>query len=226
MRRKQLGMIAIYDIGLVLLLAFSFVPDANAYTEHELLNRKIKATAIKGECIAQILDRLASDYEIPVGIELGDDNRTPRREINLELPELNLKDFLDSVTAKDPRYTWKLEGGVIHLWPLTERDTLLTTLLDTKISHFAIIGEVNRNRIHHNIMELPEIKSKLVIAGVEPLTFLGPGSWAKFGKETYFDESNLTLRELLDKIVLKTEFTQWMISRWGKNSEYISLKGG
>ena len=63
-------------------------------------------------------------------------------------------------------------------------------------------------------------------AGVETLTFRVPGSWAKFRKETFFNESNLTLRELLDKIVLKTEIRQWVISRWGKNSEYISLKGG
>jgi hypothetical protein len=75
-------------------------------------------------------------------------------------------------------------------------------------------------------MVLPEIRSKLVIAGVEPLTFNGPGSWTKLGKDTYFNESNLTLRELLDRIVLKTEIRQWVISRWGKNSEYISLKGG
>jgi serine/threonine protein kinase len=143
----------------------------------------------------------------------------------LELPETNLKDFLDSVIAKDPRYRWKLERGVIHVWPVSERDTLLATLLDTKVSHFSIIGQISRNRIYDDIMSLPEISSKLVSAGVEPLTFNGPGSWAKLGENTFFDESNLTLRELLDRIVLKTEIRQWVLSRWGKNSEYISLKG-
>ena len=224
MRQKQRPMTAIYVIGLVVLLAFSFVPEASAFNEPDLLTRQIKSTVIKGESIVQILDRLASDYEIPMGIELGDDKLIPRREISLNVPETNLKDFLDSVMAKDSRYAWKLEGGVIHIWPVRDRDTLLATLLDTKISHFSIIGEISRNRIYHDIMELPEIRSKLVIAGVEPLTFNGPGSWTKMGKETFFEETNLTLRELLDKIVLKTEIRQWMISRWGKNSEYISLK--
>ena len=74
-------------------------------------------------------------------------------------------------------------------------------------------------------MDLPEIRSKLITAGVEPLTFLGPGSWTKLARETLFNESNLTLRELLDRIVLKTEIRLWVISRWGKNSEYVSLKG-
>ena len=225
MRRKHLAMINIYAVGLAALLAFIVVPEASAFNELDLLTRQIKPTAIKGESIDQVLDLLASEYDIPVGIELGDEKRTPYRKINLDLPVTNLKEFLDSLVAKDSRYTWKLEGGVIHIWPVSGRDILLATLLDEKISHFSIIGEASRNRIYSDIMDLPEIRSKLIIAGVEPLTFLGPGSWAKLGKETFFNESNLTLRELLDRIVLKTEIRQWVISRWGKNSEYISLKG-
>lgn len=172
------------------------------------------------------MDSLVSEYDIPVGIELGDEKRTPYRKINLDLPETNLKDFLDSVIAADPRYSWKLEGGVIHVWPVSQRDPLLATLLDEKVFHFSIIGGASRYGIYNDIMDLPEIRSKLIIAGVEPLIFLGPGSMTKLGKETFLNESNLTLRELLDRIVLKTEIRQWVISRWGKNSEYISLKGG
>lgn len=209
----------------VIVLSFTFVSEASAFNEPDLLGIDIRKTTIKGEGIDQVLDVLAEEYGIRVGIELGAENLTPRRKINLDLPETKLKDFLDSVIAKDPRYTWKLEGGVIHLWPIGECDPLLTTLLDTKISHFAVLGQVNRYAIYSDIMNLPEIKSKLVIAGVGPLTFRGPGSGAKLGKETFFDESNLTLRELLDTVVLKTEIKQWKISRWGKNSEYISLKG-
>src|SRR5512132_2993193 len=114
MRLKHSEMITIYAIGLAVVLLFTFVPEASAFNEPDLLTLQIKAIAIKRESIAQIFDRLASDYEIPVGIELGDDKLTPRREINLDLPETNLKDFLDSVVEKDSRYTWKLEGGVIH----------------------------------------------------------------------------------------------------------------
>jgi len=226
MRRKHLATIKIYTVGLAALLVFSFVPEANAFNEPDLLTRQIKATSIKGESIAQVLDLLASEYDIPVGIELGDEKRTPHRKINLDLEETNLKDFLDSVIEKDPRYTWKLEGGVIHVWPVSGRDPLLATLLDEKISHFSIIGAASRYQIYNDIMDLPEIRSKLVIAGVEPMIFLASGSMTKLAKETLVNESNLTLRELLDRIVLKTEIRQWVLSRWGKNSEYISLKGG
>jgi hypothetical protein len=224
MRLKHLCTIAIYAIGLGMFLLFGFAPEASAFNESDLLNRRIKTTIIKGESIDQVLDLLAVEYGIPIGIELGDPKLTPRREIELQLPKTNLKGFLDSVIAKDPRYMWKLEGGVIHLSPVTTRDAFITTLLDAKISHFAMTGAVTRYRIFNEIMNLPEISSQLVIAGVEPMIFVNFGSTHKVEKGIFFSESNLTLRELLDKIVLKTEIKRWVITRWGENSEYITLR--
>jgi len=226
MIRKHFSKIASYAIGLPVVFSFGLVREVSAFKERDLLAVQIKAMTIKGESIDQVLSRLTSDYDMPIGIELGDEKLTPRREIELNLPETNLKEFLDSVVAKDPRYTWKLEGDVIHIWPVTARDTLITTLLDTKISHFSIIGDVNRTGVFYDVMNLPEISSKLVINGVAPLTFVGPGSNAKLNKNTFLDESSLTLRVLLDRIVLKTEIKGWVILRWGKNSEYITLRSG
>jgi len=199
------------------------VPEATALDEPDLLTREIKATAIKGESIGQALGLLPAWYRIPVGIELGDPKLNPRRGIDLDLPETNVKKFLDAVVAKDPRYTWKLEEGVIHVWPVTGRDTLVATLLDTKISHFAFTGGGIRNNIFYDIMNLPELRSKLVIAGVDPLMFLNFGNIQKLEKGIFFSETNLTLRELLDRIVLKTEIKRWLITRWGENSEFIFL---
>ena len=224
MRLKHLAIIAICVMGLAVCLPCSFVPEASAFNDSNLLARNIRATVIKGESIDQVVDLLAAEYQIPVGIELGDPKLTPRREMDLNLAETNLKDFLDAVIAKDPRYTWKLEGGVIHLWSLTGRDALVMTLLDTKVSHFAFTGGVSRYRICHDILNLPEIRSQLVIAGVDPLMFLNFGNIHKLQKGIFFDESNLTLRELLDRIVLKTEIKRWVLTRWGKNSEFITLR--
>ena len=109
--------------------------------------RQIRQTAIKGETFDQALGILTRNYGIPIGIELGDPKLTARREIELNLPETNVREFLDSLVAKDPQYTWKLEGGVIHVRPLKGRDALLTALLDTKVSHFAFAEGASRYRI-------------------------------------------------------------------------------
>lgn len=224
MRVKHLAMIAIYAIGVATLLLFSFVSEASGFDEPDLLTRRIKASAIKGETIDQVLDFLAVDYGVPVGIELGDPKLIPRRDIDLILPDTNLKDFLDAAIAKDPRYTWKLEGGVIHVWPVHGRDTFVATLLQAKISHFAIIGEVTRYAVCSDIMNLPEIGSQLAITDIAPMILLNFGSMHKFEKGTFFSESNLTLRELLDKMVLKTDMKRWVLTRWGKKGEFITLR--
>ena len=224
MKLKKPAIIAICAVGFAILLPFTFVPQANAFDEPDILTRQIKPTTIKGESIDQVLDLLAVDYRIPVGIELGDPKLAPRREIEVDLPATNLKDFLDSVIVKDPRYTWKLEGGVIHLRPVTAYDSVVTTLLDTNISHFGFTGKVSRYHIHYEILNLPEIRSQLVVAGVDPLMFQNFSTISKLRKNTFFSESNLTLRELLDQLVLKTEIKRWVITRWGENSEFITLR--
>jgi hypothetical protein len=224
MKGKHFSRIAIYALGFSAVLSVGFVSKASVFNEPDLLAVQIRATDVKAESIDQILGRLTDDYAVPVGIELGDPQLTPSREIHLRLPETTLKDFLDAVIAKDPRYTWKLERGVIHVRPLRGRDTLLATLLDTKVSHFAIIGATSRYRIYNDLMNLPEIRSQLVIAGVDPMIFLSSGTMRKLGKDTVFDESSLTLSELLDKIILRTEIRRWVITRWGKNGEYITLR--
>jgi hypothetical protein len=92
MRRKHLA-IAIHTIGVAIFLGFFFGSEARAFEEPDLLTIEIKATAIRDESIDQVLGPLV-EYGIPVGIELGDEKLTPRREFNLDLPETNLKDFL------------------------------------------------------------------------------------------------------------------------------------
>lgn len=225
MTKRQFAMMVVCAICLAVLSPSSFVPEARGFDEPDLLTQQIRATAIKGETFDDVLGTLTSDYGIPIGIELGDEKLTPRRKIDLNLPETTVKDFLDSVIAKDPRYTWKLEAGVIHVRPLRERDALLTTLLDTRISHFAFTEGATRYRIFSDILKVPEIQTQLIVADVAPLVFLHSGTMKKVGKEISFEESNLTLRELLDRIILKTDIKRWVLMRWhwGENGEYITL---
>jgi hypothetical protein len=203
-------------------VAFSFVPRART-AERDLLDRKIPPTVIKGESIDQALG-LLTEHAIPIGIEMGDQKLAPARKIDLNLKETSVKEFLDSVIAKDPQYTWKLEEGIIHVWPVVGRDALLTRLLDTKVSHFGIAGGSSRYKIYNDIMSLPEIKVQLVVADVAPMIFLSSGTMQKVEKDVLFTKSNLTLRGLLDRMVIKTDISRWVITRWGEKSEYITLK--
>jgi len=217
-------MLVVCSICVAVLLPFSSVPEARGFDGPDLLTQQIRTTAIKGETLEEVLGTLTSDYGIPIGMELGYQKITARRrEIDLNITQTTLKDFLDAVIAKDPRYTWKLEGGVIHVRPLTGRDALLGALLDTKISHFAFTGGGTRYRLFSDILSVPEIHTQLIVADVAPL-FILIGSIDRVGKGISFEESNLTLRELLDRIILKTNIKRWVLVRWGENGEFITLR--
>jgi hypothetical protein len=224
MTRKQFAIMRVCAICLAILLHFGFAAEACGIDGSELLTQKVRAIKIKGETFDQVLGILTSDYGIPIGIEFGDPKLIGRHEIDLNLPETNLKEFLDTVISKDPRYRWKLEGGVIHVRPITGCDAFITTLLDTKISHFAFTEGATRYAIFNDILMLPEIQTQLIVADVAPMVFLNFGSMHRVGKGISFDESNLTLREMLDRIILKTDIKRWVIARWGENSEFITLK--
>jgi hypothetical protein len=220
---KQFAILIACAICFTVIALFGVAPEVRAFDEPDLLARQIRPIAINGGSFEQVLDILTSDYGIPLGIELVNEQITPARKIELTLPQTNLKHFLDSLIAKDPRYTWKLEGGVIHFRPSTARDALLTTLLDTKITHFSFTGGATTYRIFSDILMLPEIGSQLVVADVAPI-FIVIGSMQRVEKGIFFEESNLTLKELLHKIVLKTNIKRWVLTRWGKNSQFIILR--
>lgn len=221
LNRKRAPIVAVCLFSVCICASFS--SKAQASDQVDLLSQPIRAVSIKGETIAFALDVLTSEYRIPIGIELTDEKLSPRRKIDLDLSHTTVKGLLDSVIEKDPEYTWKLEGGVIHVWPVTNRDTLIAGLLDTKISHFSIGETASRYRIHSDILDLPEIKTKLIVAGVEPMTFAAFGSTFRLQKGVGFEQSDLTLRELLDKLAQQTEINRWVIRRWGDNNEFITI---
>jgi hypothetical protein len=220
---RRVAILVLYTVSLAVQLSFGLIKEARGFSEPDLLNRRIRPTEIKNQTIDQVLSLLAIDYKIPIGIELADEKLAPGHKITLNVPETNLKDFLSSVVAKDTRYNWKLEGGVIHFSPVTGRDALIAALLDTKISHFAFAEGSSRYSINNDIMNIPEIRAQLVVADVAPMIFLNGASMQRVGKGVALNESGITLKELLDQIVLKTEFKRWTLGRWGKDNEFITL---
>lgn len=191
--------------------------------QSDLLDRPIGPIEVRGEMTERLLWSIGNDYNIPIGIVMADGKDDETHEITLSLPATNLRNLLNAVIEKDPRYAWKLEEGVIHFSPTSGANTLLTALLNTKIKHFGFAEGTSRYALRNQILKSPELVAQLVVAGVEPLIFLTGAGLVSMGKGIWMDERDLTLREILDKLVLKTEVKQWMLNRSGKNKEFIVL---
>lgn len=195
---------------------------AHAYQQTDLLDRPVGPLNIRGETIDKILETISALYKIPMGIELADSLKSVEREIDVHLPEMVLKSYLDFLVMEDPRYGWKLEGQVIHFSPVKDRDNLLATLLDTKLSRVSFSSETRLSDIKYEILNLPEIKAKLDKAHVEPLIFEMGIPSNKLGVS--LEHSNLTLRDLLARVTLRTTRRFWVLLRWGDNNKNIVLK--
>ena len=194
--------------------------------DSDLLDRKTQAIDIINKPIGSVLAAIAYDNSVPIGLELGDLEVLPEREISLNVPATSLRILLNKVIEKEPRYTWKLVGSVIHFSPATTRDSLIATLLDIKISRFAFAEDTSKNKIQVDLMQLPEIKSQMTIARVEPLVFVNSPLSPTFTlKGVSLDGSNLRLGEILDKIILGPEVKQWVMTRMRMDgSDVISLQ--
>lgn len=194
---------------------------AQAFQQTDVLERSVGPLRIKGETIDGILEIISADYKIPMGIDLADSKKSPNREFDVNLPEMALTSVLDYLVLQDPRYSWKLKGQVVHFSPVKDRDNLLATLLDTKLNRVSFSSELPQSDIKYEILSLPEIKTKLAEARVEPLMFEMGIPSKKLGVS--LEHSNLTLRELLDQITLSTTRRFWVLSRWGDDNKYIVL---
>ena len=195
---------------------------AQALQQTHILERSVGPLRLKGETIDKILEIISEDYKIPIGIDLADSSESQDREIDVNLPEMGLKSVLDYLVMQDSRYGWKLEGKVIHFFPVKDRDNLLATLLDTKLSRVSFSSELRLSDMKYEILSLPELERKLDKTHVKPLMFEMGIPSEKLGVP--LQHSNLTLRELLDQITLTTTRRFWMLSRWGDNNKYLILR--
>jgi hypothetical protein len=194
-----------------------------------LLDREVKALDFKNELIHSVLEEVSSRNRIPIGVvrvtlkQTHDLELTNEPKISVKLKPTKLRTVLDTLVEKDPRYTWKLEDGVVHVFPVSERDALIDSLLDTRISYFGYSEEMRRHGIYKSIWDVPEIASQLIVADVYPLQlFMGPVRRNE-GMGLRLDERNITLRALLDKILLKSDITQWSLTRWGARGRIVTL---
>jgi len=202
-----------------------WVPSFMAYgfQQTNFLDRKIGPLMIKDESIDRILERISRTYDIPMGIDLADEMKSADRQVDVDFPETVLRSVLDYLVQKDPRYRWKLEGQVVHFFPITDRDDFLSTLLDTKLKRVSFSSQLLESDMRYEILSLPEINAKLMEANVEPLMFeMGFPSKQQLGVSLEY--SNLTLRELLDQITLRTNRKFWVLTRGWDRNRYIALR--
>jgi hypothetical protein len=188
-----------------------------------LLDEPVHNLSLKGNSITWILKEVSTRCRVPIGLERAL-SATDSSEIKIDIKEGTIRDALDAVIQGDPRYDFRVVGGVINFSPKVQRDPFLADLLETRIKNFRIEKGTGLWDIRANISQLPEISAKLKGGDVLPVivAFMSadfseasPG----FGMEVH----DVTLRELLNNIVRTSDTKYWTIRRYGDRFHSLGL---
>jgi hypothetical protein len=154
----------------------------------------------------KIRDHMAEQREL---------NRKSHR-ITTNLQNEELDKVLDQIVAQMRGYQWKIDHGVINIYPSEGRDKRFEELMGMRIKNFTLEKGKTVEDISVAIKALPEFSSFMKS---NKLTFTGIRNGADFvlkaqyGRTTdAMDFSNLTFNQLLNKIA-RTKGGGWSL-RW------------
>jgi hypothetical protein len=151
--------------------------------------------------------------------------KPPLHPVTLNAENERLEDVLNKIVKQIENYKWKINDGVVNIYPIKGRDDRFEKLLDLKINRFVFEKGTPVWAITTNIKSLPEFSAFMT---KNNLRFTGGRSGPSGALQQMYgrkvdegmDFSNLTFRELLNKIT-KIKRGGWIL-KW----RFISKKTG
>jgi hypothetical protein len=186
----------------------------SAHSDGQLARTIIGDFTANGASIADIADRLAQD-RIPVGVEVVKGPDGPPIEINLK--NATVAEVLDAAIHVDPRYEWREAQGVINLLPRVNPDPVF----QAPVSHFEAANETAGEMIYQ-LINTPETRKYLDSQNVQAGTWF-TGSASAPQSRGYLSVTNVTLRQVLNEILIKTRSVYWCGFYYGERNGKRSL---
>ncbi|MBK7704916.1 MAG: hypothetical protein IPJ30_03860 [Acidobacteria bacterium] len=139
-------------------------------------------------------------------------NSKSKRKFTLDFDNAVLTEVLDKFVEQMEGYTWKINDGVVNIFPKSRREAIFEKLLETKISEFRISKGDSFGSMQLEIYVLPEIQDFLIkqSSGVSDTRFDLGHLDRVFKSELVFRD--LTLKELLNRIT-KVKRGGWVVRR-------------
>lgn len=191
-----------------------------------LIDGSIDNLDLKGSNIHLMLSRLSAATKIPIGLEVSpDDNLSIDRDMKLEIQKGTLRIALDSIVKQNPLYTWKIQDGVVNVVPTDpNRDHLIRAVLETKLQRFVVQPGMSRFAFRQTVTAIPEIKSLLEQENVHPenQSFMSR-DFDSLGRSFSLEVSNVSVIELLNRVIRDSQTSYWVILRQGERKEYFVL---
>lgn len=129
------------------------------------------------------------------------------------------------VTEHD-QYTWKIEGGVVSVFPKDNyRDPILRELLVTEISRFSLKAKTSSWGFGESLVSTPEIRG---ILKRYRLTYdegyIGGFYIQQLGQRFAFDVTKMRLKPILDKVIKESPVARIWTVRKNRSEQTLSLR--
>lgn len=180
----------------------------------DLAQMRLKNVEIERESIAGLFAALSFSYDIPIGLEIargGDE--VSLYQINFQ--KGTLSDLLTRFVAQYDVYDWKIEDGVVSVFPKKDyRDPLIRELLLTEIRSFAVEEKTSTMGFGNSLLSTREAKSLIESIGMNYDTgHIGGFYIQQLGQKFSFEVSNTRLKSILDKVIKESPVARnWTIS--------------
>lgn len=223
-------------VFLVTIIFFSFagMSQMNAQTsDRNILSTYIEKNRVNGDSIRKILRNLSFVYDIPIGMELrGEDVETAQSFGQGELLKQSgsLEEVLNRLVDSQSSYRWKVQDGTILVFP-AKRDSIIKDLLDHRFGKVVFEFSSDRIEVDSFIFDIPEIKERLASLHLTPISLqdmsgLGYKTIEELqndAPDTSINLNQLSVNELLNRLLIQKKIKFWYVTRWGDAKEFISI---
>lgn len=199
-------------------------PAPATYARSPILAGEVKLFIVTADDISVPLEQLADQYKVPIGFEAspqitGSRNRPP---VRIDVEAGTVRDVLNAIVAADPAYTWaESSSGVESIFPKDRPSSLLDVVV-TNLS----LDSVYRDDAVKALLSSPEVQRWMDQAGVSRREIAGTISKpSSVGPIIYHLKlPDLSVRKILDTILIATGSHYWTYSRYGDRGEFVSVR--
>lgn len=186
---------------------------------------QLENVQIDAQGITSFFAELSLTYDIPIGLETAA-NEYALTRYSSNFKKGTLADLLTQFVSRHSLYTWKIEDGVVNVFPKDGyRDLASMELLATKIERFSVKGNTSCFNLVESLVMQPEAKTildanKTTYSNNAPSGFYIPN----VGRSFTLEVSDVTVKSILNKVVSKSSTAKfWVITRKPDKTLLIDL---
>lgn len=186
----------------------------------DFLDLRVPLFEVKNATMEEALAELKLRWKIQVCLEKAPKESEDEKEvpISVKLHNVTIREILDTLVKVDPKYSWEVyqsyldrSATLINILPVGARDDP-NNLMNIKVEKAVVRDMTPYNAINQIHYWVPDLAKKLHPGRSGGSGIYGIGSKVRIFK-IYFEFEDLTVREILNEIALRSGGLGWVFEQ-------------